>query len=171
MKVLIIYSTKGGVSKQCAEMLKDRLSGAIQVDVYDIKDAPPSPVGYDVAVIGGSIRMARIKRSLRTYLKANANTLNSIQTALFLCCGITEDFDDYVKLNFPKKIIPTLGIHFFGGELKPEKLKGFDKLVVRSMRSTIKYEDFEAPDPNSSPLPEIIPENIYRLADTIRALL
>ncbi len=171
MKVLIIYSTKGGVSKKCAEMLAEQLSGSMQVDIRDIKNGAPSPNTYDVAVIGGSIRMARLHKGLRSYLKAHAEALNKIHTALFLCCGITEDFDDYVKMNFPKSVIPKLGIHFFGGELKPEKLKGMDKLIVRQMRSAIKYEDFEAPDPERSPLPEIIPENIYRLADSIRALL
>ncbi len=171
MKVLILYSTKGGVSRECAQKLGEQLSGSMQVDIFDIKKATPSPEGYDVAVIGGSIRMARLHRALRSYLKTHAEALNKINTALFLCCGITEDFDDYVKMNFPKQVIPSLGIHFFGGELKPEKLKGLDKLIVRSMRSSIKYEDFEAPDPTRSPLPEILPENINRLADTIRALL
>ncbi|MBE6576539.1 MAG: hypothetical protein E7653_00190 [Ruminococcaceae bacterium] len=171
MKVLIVYSTKGGVSRECALMIGEQLSGSMQVDIFDVKKGAPSPDGYDVAVIGGSIRMARLNKSMRKYLKEHADALNKINTALFLCCGITEDFDDYVKMNFPKNIIPTLGIHFFGGELKPEKLKGLDKLIVKSMRSTIKYEDFEAPDPNRSPLPEILPENINRLADSIRNLL
>ena len=107
MKVLIIYSTKGGVSRQCAQILADQLKSGMQVDVFDIKDAPPSPESYDVAVIGGSIRMARIRKNLRSYIKANSDTLNNMQTALFLCCGITEDFDDYVKLNFPKSIFIT----------------------------------------------------------------
>ena len=74
-------------------------------------------------------------------------------------------------MNFPKSIIPTLGIHCFGGELKPEKLKGFDKFIVKMVRTSILDEDFESPDPTRSPLPEIVPENIWRLADTIRALL
>jgi menaquinone-dependent protoporphyrinogen oxidase len=171
MKVLIIYATRGGVSKRCAEMLGERLCDSMQVDTFSITDGAPAPDGYDVCVIGGSVRMTRINRHLRSYLKTHAETLNRINTALFMCCGITEDFDDYVKLNFPKSVVPSLGIHYFGGELKPEKLKGIDKLIVRSMRSTIKYEDFEAPDPNRSPLPEILPESIYRLADNIRALL
>ena len=171
MKVLIIYSTRGGVSRQCAQMLKQRIDGSMEVSVFDIKDTPPSPEGYDVAVIGGSIRMCRLNKKLRAYLKAYANELNKINTALFMCCGITEDFDDYVKLNIPRSINANLGIHCFGGELKPDKLKGIDKLIIRAMRSSVNYDDFEAPDPNKSPLPEIVPENIYRLADRIRELL
>ena len=172
MKVLIIYATSGGVSRRCAEILRDKLAGdAFQVTLCDIHDNPPSPDGFDVAVIGGSIRMGKINKRLKNYLKSHANTLCELQTALFLCCGYTENFDDYVTLNFPKAIIPSLGIHCFGGELKPEKLKGFDKFIVKMVRASILDEDFENPDPTRSPLPEIVPENIWRLADNIRALL
>ena len=171
MKVLVIYSTKGGVSRRCAEMLEERLSAFSTVSVFDIKNGAPSPDGYDVAIIGGSIRIGRINKALRAYLKANADKLNAIDTALFMCCGFTENFDDYVKMNFTKKIIPSLGIHCFGGELKPEKLKGLDKFIVKRVRATMKYEEFDDPDPKASPLPEIVPENIWRLCDAIRELL
>lgn len=172
MRVLVIYATSGGVSRVCAEMLKERLDcDAIRVTLCDIHHTPPSPEGFDVAVIGGSIRMGRINKRLKNYLRTHEATLGKLQTALFLCCGYTENFDDYVALNFPKSIVPSLGIHCFGGELKPEKLHGFDKFIVKMVRASILDEDFESPDPTKSPLPEIVPENIYRLADAIRALL
>ena len=171
MKVLIIYATRGGVSKKCCEMLAGRLEGSMEVQTYDINDAPPSPEGFDVAVIGGSVRMGLINKKLKAYLKAHAQRLNEMQTALFLCCGFSEEFDDYVATQIPKSVLASLGIHFFGGELKPEKLRGLDKLIVKIVRADMKDDDFEHPDPTRSPLPEILPENINRLADRIRALL
>ena len=170
MKILIIYSSAWGVSRQCAEMLAGQLGDNLDITVCDVKNAPPSPKGFDVAVIGGSIRMSKINKKLKAYLKTHANTLSQMHTALFLCCGLSENFDDYVAIQFPTSVIPDLGIHFFGGELKPEKLKGVDKMLVKMMRSSILGDDFEAPDPTLSPLPEILPENISRLADSIRAL-
>ena len=59
-------------------------------------------------------------------------------------------------------------MHHFGGELKPDKLRGFDKLVVRSMRKSIREADFEDDDLLDLSLPEIIPENIKLLADLIK---
>lgn len=171
MKLLVIYSSRGGASKKCAEILSDRLSGSFDTEVYDIENTPPAPDGFDVAVIGGSIRMCKLNKKLKAYLSKNAEALNNIHTAVFLCCGFTENFDDYVNLQVPKSVLADLGIHCFGGELKPKELKGMDKLAVKMMRSSITTADFESPDPNASPLPEIIPENIYRLADRIRALL
>jgi len=172
MKVLIIYATRGGTSKRCAEMLSESLaSSAIKVDIFDIESNPPSPEAYDVAVVGGSIRMGSLNKKLKKYLKLHADALNAIQTAVFICCGLSEELDDYITLQVPKALNPSLEIHYFGGEVKPEKAKGLDKLVLKAMRSSINDVDFESPDPNASPLPEIIPENITRLSDKIRSLL
>lgn len=171
MKVLIIYASRGGTCKRCAEMLCEKLCGFANVTVCDIAEQPPAPDGYDVAVIGGSVRMGKINKALKKYLRENASALNGIGTALFLCCGFTENFDSYVAMQFPKSVIPSLGTHCFGGELKPEKLKGLDKMLVKMMRSEIRGSDFEAPEQTHAPMPEIVPENIYRLADKIRALL
>ena len=115
MKILIIYATSGGASRYCAEILRDKFSrNVFEVTLCDIHDNPPSPESFDVAVIGGSIRMGKICKKLKQYLKSHVDTLNKLHTALFLCCGYTDNFDDYVTLNFPKSIIPTLGIHCFG---------------------------------------------------------
>ncbi len=171
MKLLVIYSTKNGVSRRCAQMLCDRLDSSFEITLCSISDAPPSPEGFDVAVIGGSIRMSRLDKRLRSYLRTHAQKLNNIHCAIFICCGFSDSFDDYVHFQVPKNLIPSLGIHYFGGELKPDKLKGIDKLMVKAIRSEIIGTDFESPNPNASPLPEIVPENIWRLAEKIRSLL
>ena len=171
MKILIIYSTKGGVSKTCANMLYEKLLGSFDISVYDINDNPPAPDGFDIAVIGGSIRFSKLNKKLKAYMNTHAQRLSDMNTALFICCGFTESFEDYASMQIPKQIIPSLGIHFFGGELKPQKLKGIDKWIVKTLRADMLNDDFEAPDPDKSPLPEIVPENIYRLAARIRELL
>ncbi len=167
MKVLIVYSTRGGVSRRCSEMLAERLGGSAEVTLCDINDGAPAPDSFDVCVIGGSIRMNKLNKKLKAYISQHTDILNSKQTAVFLCCGYTESFDDYVHYQVPRALIPSLGIHFFGGELKPEKLKGLDKLVVKMVRSSIVEADFECPDPTRSTLPEILPETIWRLANKI----
>ena len=171
MKVIIIYASRGGVSKRCAEILRDKINSSFEVSVFDIENAPPSPDSFDVVVIGGSVRMARINKKLKKYLREHAQILNKKHTALFLCCGFPEYFDTYVAKQFPKSIIPSLGIHCFGGELKPKDLKGIDKLIVKMLREDIQGADYEAYDALHSPLPEIVPENIYRLSDKMRQLL
>ncbi len=171
MKVLVIYSTGSGVSRRCAEMLCERIKDCSDIKLCDINaEEPPSPEGFDVAVIGGSIRMNKLNKKLKAYMRLHAEVLGTIHTAAFICCGYTESVDDYIHYQIPRELIPSLGVHYFGGELKPEKLKGFDKLVVKAVRSSILEADFECYDAQKSTLPEILPEAIWRLGDRIRGL-
>ena len=169
MKILIIYATHGGVSGQCAEMLEKKLKDRSEVTLVNALEARtlPTPECYDVAVIGGPVRYGRIDKVLRVYLKNNLEALNKIRAAFFYCCGFPADAEEYIDTQFPKTLEFSLGVHCFGGEIKPEKLKGFDKLIVRMIRSHIRSQDFEESDDYHAPLPEILPESIERLAEAI----
>ena len=170
MKVLIVYSTKNGVSREAANMLAGKLESFSDVDVYDINDNPPSPDRYDVAVVGGSIRMARLNKKLKRYIKENASKLSNMHSAAFICCGLTNDFDDYVVTEIPKNIKFSLGIDCFGGELKPDKLHGPDKFLTHIMRQSILTQDPDQSGRDMIELPELFPDTIYALAERIHRL-
>ncbi len=171
MKLLITYASHNGVSRRCADMLYERLNSTFEITLCDINDSPPAPEKFDFAVIGGSIRMGKLNKKLKGYMKAHTEVLCKIPCAVFICCGFSDSFEDYAHFQIPKALTPSLGIHYFGGELKPDKLKGIDKLIVKAIRSEIIETDFECPNPDASALPEILPENIWRLAEKIRHLL
>ena len=172
MKILILYSTHGGASKKCAEMLAEKLNDRCDVTLCNAREAEELPVldEYDVAVIGGPIRFGRIDKVLRAYLKANAEKISEKSSAFFFCCGFPSELEDYVDTQLPKEISFSLGVHCFGGELKPEKLKGMDKLVVKMVRSHINSQDFEESEDDHMPLPELLPESIQSLVDMINKL-
>lgn len=170
MKVLIVYATKNGVSKRACEMLKEKLNNFCEVDLFDIKDTPPSPASYDVAVVGGSIRMARLNKALKKYIKDHGETLSNMHSAAFICCGLTNDFDDYVVTEIPKSIKFSLGIECFGGELKTDRVKGMDKILTFFMRQSILMQDPDKSNRDMIELPEIFPDTIYALAERIHRL-
>ncbi len=170
MKILIVYATKGGVSRTCADMLSEKLQQQHEVTVCNVEDGAPSPKDFDVAVIGGSIRMGKLNKKLKTYIKDNRETLAAMPAAAFICCGFPADLEDYIETQLPRNLTFSLGVHCFGGEIKPEKQKGIDKLVLKMVRSHIRYKDLEEDDKHDYMLPEIIPEHITLLADRIRAL-
>ena len=167
MKVLIVYATKGGASKEAAEMLAARIGSRAEVSVFDIDDTPPTPDKFDVAIIGGSIRFGKLNKSLKKYIKDNLNTLNSMPSSVFICCGISKDFDDYRIMQLPKDLECSLGIQHFGGHLKPDRLKGFDKFIVRIMRESILTQDPDKSEDDRTELPELLPDTIYALAERI----
>lgn len=168
MKVLIVYASRNGASAEACEMLKDRISVFAEVDLRDIASAPPSPEGYDAAVVGGSIRMNKLNKKLKRYIADNARALSKIPSAAFICCGNTKDFDDYVVTEIPKSIDFSLGVHCFGGQLKPDKVKGLDKVLVYLMRQSILTQDPDKSDVDRRELPELFPDTIYALAERIK---
>ena len=170
MKILIVYATRGGVSRRCAEMLRDKLTPKHEVTCVSIDESVPSPDDFDVIVLGGSIRFEKLDKRLKAYLKTHRETLEQKPSAFFICCGFPTECDDYADAQLPHRMQFSLGVHCFGGELKPEKCRGLDKMLVKMMRSHIRSLDFEEGTHNEQMLPEIIPEHIALLAEKIRAL-
>ena len=173
MKILILYATKNGATRECAEMLAELLKKSHTVTTVSAREADPlpSPEDFDVAIIGSNVRMGAINKKIKKYLKTNAETLSGMQTAFFLCCGFADNFEEYVDIHVPKKLKLSLGAHYFGGEMKPEKLRGLDKLIVKMVRSSIHDKNFENSSLDQISLPELLPESITRLSDAIRELI
>ena len=171
MNILIIYSSHGGVTKRCVDILKGHLEEHNTVELINAREEEmPSPENYDVVVVGSSIRLGSMERKIKKYVRAHKEKLLDMPFAVFFCCGRTKRFAEYVETQLPRRVVPSLGYHLFGGELKPERVKGFDKIFVMGMRNAIKSQDFEEDDSNHDDLPEIIPENILLLAKDIRRL-
>lgn len=170
MKILIIYSSKNGVSKRAAERLSSELLQGNEISVYDINDAPPSPEGFDVVILGGSIRMTKLNKKLKAYLKEHLEIISNMPAAFYICCGIIRDFNDYKATELPSKINFSLGIECFGGELKPDKLHGIDKIIVKTMRNSIESQDPDLANSSGLELPEFMLENILALAERIKRL-
>ena len=168
MKILIAYSSKNGTSYTCAKMLSQKLASSLEFDLVDLAKDTPDPSEYDIAVVGGAIRMERLDKKVRAFLKTNIATLSSMPSALYILCGFSENFDEYASTEPPRGLTLSLGIHHFGGELKPEKLHGFDKIAVWLMRNSIKSRELGEKCTEVYSLPEIIPENIALLAEKIR---
>ena len=171
MNILIVYASKTGVAQTCAQMLANKLMPRYSVTLRSVQDLPlPAPDEFDVVVLGSSIRYGKVNKIFKRYIKQYAETLNSLPCAVFLCCGFPRNFEEYVDTQIPKSLHCSLGFHSFGGELKPDKLKGFDKFLVKRIRNSIRFQDFEESDRDHHILPEIFVENINLLEEQIRQL-
>lgn len=168
MKILIAYASKNGVAKKCAEMLADFLPNTAESDIVDLTQNTPALDGYDAVVVGGSVRGAKFNKKIKAFFKNNKARLSSLPFAVYICCGFSHRYEEYRDILIPRGLTVSLGVHHFGGELKPDKLKGFDRIVVRAMRKSITEGDFEDDDILDLSLPEIIPENIKLLAEGLK---
>lgn len=163
MKIIIYYSTKGGCSRECAEILKKFLGDSDEVTLFDVTSGKdPEISSYDLVILGGGVRFGRLYKPMRAFIKKHESELTLSPHILFLCCGFLTLAEEYLKKLFPARLTESaISLEYFGGELKPEKHHGLMKLVVRCIRSSI--EDRE----EDNDLPDIIESNISMLATKI----
>ena len=162
MKILIAYAGKSGTSKAAAEMLAQLLTSH-EVTVADLtkNDTVLGDAAY--LVLGGAIRMGKPHKALRRFLKENEAAIAALPHTLFLCCGIPEQFENYLRRTYPKSVLDSAeDAVYFGGELIVANQRGFDKIVARMIRNSIRdSEDDEAG------LPGLLPEHVRMLADRL----
>ena len=167
MRIAIIYATKSGTTRECAEILAEQLHRH-DVSVFDVSKAPDLEQ-YDVIVLGFSIRMGRAIKSARRFMKENADILVRKRASYFLCCGFIDCFDEYAKKAIPQKLLAAASdVSCFGGHLDPSRVKGLDKLVVKSVRAEILGGGDNGDQRDDMVLPTILDQNIVQFAERIK---
>ena len=170
MKILIAYASKYGTTRSCVERLTDALKG-LDVTVADLATQQPDVATYDIVVAGSAVYMGRLLPDARIFFKQNADALAEKRLYLFLCCGISHEYEYYREVVFPKILRDAAEQSvYFGGRLSTDGLSLKDKLIVRSIRSSILESEIEDGEYTPS-LPGTLPENIDRMATYIRKAL
>ena len=171
MKILIAYASVTGCSRECAGILADKLSPR-EVHVVDLNVSFPDPADYDVVVLGAPVRMGRMHKKFREYIKANREMLKEGKYGFFVCGALPDEAESNIKKAIGKELFEgAFEIEYFGGEMKVEKQKGLiSKLFVKSVRNKAHESQEPGYEGEMILLPEILPENIARFADTVKAI-
>ena len=130
-RILIVYATAG--SEGQTALIAQRLAGALRVggasaDVVDCAEAPPDlRLGaYDGALVGGSVRGGRYRRSLRRFLRERGAELAGTPWAFFsVCLTVVSEREGYraAALELPRRMLEEMGLEprevaVFGGALR-----------------------------------------------------
>ena len=167
MKIAIIYTTTGGTTRECGELLMRELTGQEVTLIH--MDSPHNISDYDAVIIGFPIRMAKPCREARKYLKTNAASLAEKKTAYYMCCGFIDCAEEYAEKALPKVLRESaVTVTCLGGSLDPSRFRGWDKFIVRSVRSEILGGGENGEQRDDMTLPTILDENIAQLADLIK---
>jgi menaquinone-dependent protoporphyrinogen oxidase len=150
MKTLIIFATKYGSVEKCANILKEKLDG--DVEVVNIKTDPvPDLGGFDNVIIGGSIYVGKIQQEIKNFCEQHLETLLTKKLGLFICAGEPpETAREELKNAFPAKLYEhAISKELFGNELYYDKLSLIEKLVIRFVKgvkasySNLSYDNIE----------------------------
>ena len=165
MNILIAYATKTGTARELCTLLKTLLPNH-EVTLTDLAAEQPRVTDFDYVVLGAPVRFGKLHRAARAYIKENSKALAAVPHTLFLCCAFADQFENYAEMVYDKELLESADeVVYFGGDLNLSKQRGFDKLLVRMMRSSIRdSEDDEAM------LPGPLPEHVRLLADRLKPL-
>lgn len=103
MKTLIVYATKFGAVEKAAELINSKLID--KAEVIDLKkNKAPKAEDYDFILIGGSIHMGKIQKSISSYIDKNKDVLMKKRIGLFISCGYHENIEDYLHTVLGDKL-------------------------------------------------------------------
>lgn len=73
-KVAVVYSSKSGTTKICAEYIAAQIVGS---QLINLNEVIPDISAYDAVLIGSGIRMAKMYKPVKKFLAKNSQLLNS----------------------------------------------------------------------------------------------
>ncbi len=163
MNILIAYATKTGTVEICAKKLAEAFPSH-KVSLVNLSDSQPNALEFDFIVVGGSIRMGKLHKAAYKFIEKNLDKIKGKKSAYFICNGLPDNTDKYLKNAFPRGTSDTaVLLDSFGGELKPDKQRGIDKFIVKSILNSSK-----ANEDSEFVIPTISTESIGRFADKIK---
>lgn len=142
MKVLILYETQKGFTKECGEKILAQLEDAdlrdIQRDKYDISE-------YDVIVVGAPIYEGRIDKYTERFFKDNKWKLLNKKLGIF-CAGMnTKEFNMAMQESLPGDIFLHAEIIHCGGRIQYDALSKKEKRVVKKRLGITQSDSLEYP--------------------------
>ncbi|HBE9729741.1 flavodoxin [Clostridioides difficile] len=148
MNTIIIYSSKYGCTKDCANILKNKLSDNVTFVDINNNNNKIELSKFDKIIIGSSIYVGSVSKKIQVLCNDNVELLNKKQVGIFLCCGFSEQADKYLKSNFPSSLLESANaIGIFGSEARLEKMKFLDKLIMKAV-SKGNYDSFRISQDN-----------------------
>lgn len=162
MKTLIIYGTKYGCTKKCAEILKTYIKGG--VDIVSVKDGRFQLEYYDNIIIGCSVYMGKIQSEITKFCKKYKKKLLKKKVGIFISCYTPNDTEGFFEGLFYKDLLSHASyVTTIGGEMDYEKMNVFYRKMFQSLK---KIDGFN----EGFVEPEIRIEDIKNLAKIINEL-
>ena len=136
MKTLIIYASKKGATKKCAEHIKQGVKG--EVKLIECKEALNESIeSYDNIVMGSAVYAGTLDKHLQSFCHNNKECLIKKRTFLFLGCMDEQLINDYIKKNISQEIASHLeAVTCCGGAFYFSKMNFFEKFIIKKIENS-----------------------------------
>jgi menaquinone-dependent protoporphyrinogen oxidase len=141
LNTLIVYATKHGSAKECAETLTKGLSG--KVDVYNLKENGALDLSkYDKVIIGGSIYAGTMHKEIKDFCTKNLDELKNKKLGFFICCMNKKEAEKQLNNAFPQELLDIASVKkSFGGQFKFKEMNFLEKLITKMVSKALAKED------------------------------
>ena len=141
MKTMILFASKAGASRACAELLATRIANC---SVCDLSKQAPDIDDVDTVIIGSGVRMGRVYKTVRSFVDKNLDKLLSKRTAIYFCNGEPDTFEKAVEKNIPVQLISnSLCVKSFGGKMPFTSSKTNDWILMDNVNALIEMVEQE----------------------------
>lgn len=138
MKTLIVYATKYGCTKKCAEILKSELRG--EVTISSMKEGKVNTAAYDTIVIAGSVYMMKLQSVVIRFCKQHKDILLQKKLGIFICCYTPNGTEGFFEKFFPTELLRHAScVICVGGEMDYNKMNVVYRKMFQSLK---KIDDF-----------------------------
>ncbi|MBA4423500.1 MAG: hypothetical protein C0390_10470 [Syntrophus sp. (in: bacteria)] len=128
IKVLIVYQSKYGSTKQYAQWIHQE----IKADLVNIENGDkPDPAGYDIIVIGGSVRIGNIV--VAPFIKEHWSVMKGKKVVLFTTSATPPQhpkIQSIYEKSLPEEIRKEIKYFPLPGRISTENLTLFDQLLI-----------------------------------------
>lgn len=148
MKTLVVYASKHGCAEKTAGLLAEKLAGEVTLVNLE-KGEAPDPVDYDAVVVGGSVYVGNVQKSVSSFLEQNKDALMEKRLGLYLCCSHLEQLDTQMKAAFPEPLYSHGVKEHLGFAYDFKKLNFFERMIIKKIAKvsasseTIYHENVE----------------------------
>ncbi|MDF2474260.1 MAG: flavodoxin [Lachnospiraceae bacterium] len=159
MNTLIVYASKYGCTKKCAELLSKELQG--KSDLVNLKSSDNIHISeYDRIIIGGSIYAGRIQKEVKEFCCENLERLKEKQIGLFICCMQEgKEIETELVQNFDSELVKiAIAKDGFGGEFNLDKMNFLEKFIVKKISKVTTNKS------------NILTENIHHFAQAMNGI-
>ena len=138
MKTLILFESKMGYTKGCADYLNENIEDSV---IFDVKSREYNLMDYDTILIGAPIYQGKIEKKTSRLLKIHKIKLLKRKLGIF-CAGMNQsEFNFAVQESLPPDIFYHAEIVHCGGKIELKKLTIKEKLIIRRKLGIKKSEE------------------------------
>lgn len=162
MKTIIVYATKYGCTKKCAEILKTFLKG--EIVVLPVRAAYKKDYNlqeFDNVIIGGSVYMGKIQKELISFWKHYKKVILKKKLGIFVSCYTENGTAGFFESLFPNDLLQNaIYVTSVGGEMNYKKMNFAYRKLFQMLKKIDGFnEGFKEPSINVA--------EIQKLADLI----